>query len=122
MKKQLLLLIIICFVFLVACMNEREEENAMTKETITAFGVTGNLRGGGLLVTNFRVKGKAKTGEQVELLTSEKYYNKKDEKIAPEDIEVGSKVEIKLWADYSIKETSPGQIEAHDIEKITMLN
>ncbi|MBC1418066.1 hypothetical protein [Listeria fleischmannii] len=122
MKKQLLLLVIICFVFLVACMNEREEENAMTKETITAFGVTGNLRGGGLLVTNFRVKGKAKTGEQVELLTSEKYYNKKDEKIAPEDIEVGSKVEIKLWADYSIKETSPGQIEAHDIEKITVLN
>lgn len=122
MKKQLLLLIIICFVFLVACMNEREEENAMTKETITAFGVTGNLRGGGLLVTNFRVKGKAKTGEQVELLTSEKYYNKKDEKIAPEDIEVGSKVEIKLWADYSIKETSPGQIEAKDIKKITVLN
>lgn len=122
MKKQLLLLVIICFVFLVACMNEREEENAMTKETITAFGVTGNLRGGGLLVTNFRVKGKAKTGEQVELLTSEKYYNKKDEKIAPEDIEVGSKVEIRLWADYSIKETSPGQIEADDIEKITVLN
>lgn len=122
MKKQLLVLIIICFVFLVACMNEREEENARTKETITAFGVTGNLRGGGLLVTDFRVKGKAKTGEQVELLTSEKYYNKKDEKIAPEDIEVGSKVEIKLWADYSIKETSPGQIEAHDIKKITVLN
>lgn len=39
-------------------------------------------------------------------------------KIAPEDIELGSKVEIKLWADYSIKETSPGQIEANDIEKI----
>ncbi|EMG28498.1 lipoprotein [Listeria fleischmannii 1991] len=122
MKKPLLLLIIICFVFLVACMNEREEENVMTKETVTAFGVTGNLRGGGLLVTDFRVKGNAKTGEQVELLTSEKYYNKKDEKIAPEDIEVGSKVEIKLWADYSIKETSPGQIEANDIEKITVLN
>lgn len=122
MKKPLLLLIIICFVFLVACMNEREEENVMTKETVTAFGVTGNLRGGGLLVTDFRVKGNAKTGEQVELLTSEKYYNKKDEKIAPEDIELGSKVEIKLWADYSIKETSPGQIEAHDIKKITVLN